>query len=840
MTYLLIAEKPSAAKNMAKALGGMSGSFEGQDYKIVPLFGHMMEFTEPHLMVEGKDVQTSVQSWSPGEMPWDLSEFNWQRVPQKTKNPRTGKISSKADGIRDVASAAKGCSAVVIATDKDPSGEGQLIGWEVIQAIKWSGPVKRMYFIDESEKGLKQGFRDIEDLPHYSKDGEYIKADTRSKWDFVSMQLTRLSTSAARSKGYSVVVRQGRLKSVMTKLVADQLALVKAYKKKPYYEVKYKDDKGNVFTRPFDADTDQFRFNQKADAEADMKQYSASDVVEDSKTRKETAPGKLLDLGGLASILGAKGYKSKEVLATYQKMYEAKIVSYPRTEDKIISHEQFNEMKPLIGKIAGVVGADPALLTHTAPRKTHVKDGGAHGANRPGTVVPASLDSLSKYGPSAKAIYQTLARNFLAMFGENYVYDSIKGHIKDHPAFVATVSVPVSMGFKAIFDAEAESKDDGDSDDENAGSKGLGSTGQPTVAEGVNKKPPHPSHKWLEKQLSKYDVGTGATRVSTLSEVTNGKTALLVDTKGKLTLTQIGEIAAVLLDGSQIGNPAVTEKLFVAMRKAGDFELSPDAVLKTATSIVTHDKEVFFRNAKKLEATVGAPSGDAKGFVKKEKVSGVYAPTGETIQFNVEWSGHRFSDQEVKQLLAGESIEIEAVSKKTGKPFKAPGKLAQGEFKGRKFWGFQAAFKGVDDYTIDTAPIPASWSGYTFTDADKTKLRAGEKVTVKAVSKKTGNPYTADVTFEIVEFNGNKRWGIKPHFEEKKAADSYTRADAPFKTEFGGYTLTEKEVADVRAGGGVLVTAKSKKSGKPYTCTVTLELKEYKGRKYWGLEPQFD
>lgn len=134
---------------------------------------------------------------------------------------KTGKITSKAGVIANVKKAAKGVSAIVIATDKDPSCEGQLIGWEVIQAIGWKGPVKRMYFIDESEKGLQKGFKNIIDLPSYDKDGEYVKADVRSRWDFMSMQLTRLSTHAARSKGYGVVVRQGRLKSVMTKLVAD-------------------------------------------------------------------------------------------------------------------------------------------------------------------------------------------------------------------------------------------------------------------------------------------------------------------------------------------------------------------------------------------------------------------------------------------------------------------------------------------------------------------------------------------------------------------------------------------------------------------------------------------
>lgn len=164
MTYLLIAEKPSAAKNFAKALGGMTGSFNGQSYKVQALFGHMLEFVEPHEMV-GDDNQkkNDFKSWEPGTMPWDVTQLSWKRQAQKTKNMKTGKMSSKAGAINDVKKAAVGASALVIATDKDPSGEGQLIGWEVIQAIGWTGPVKRMYFTDESEKELQKGFKNIQD-----------------------------------------------------------------------------------------------------------------------------------------------------------------------------------------------------------------------------------------------------------------------------------------------------------------------------------------------------------------------------------------------------------------------------------------------------------------------------------------------------------------------------------------------------------------------------------------------------------------------------------------------------------------------------------------------------
>src|SRR5699024_7483398 len=135
------------------------------------------------------------------------------------------------------------------------------------------------------------------------------------------------------------------------------------------------------------------------------------------------------------------GIKSAQVLKTYQKMYEDDILSYPRTEDKVISHEQFNQLLPLVPKIAKLVGVDTKLLTHLQPRPTHVKDGGSHGANRPGLTVPDSLASLSKYGPGAREIYVLLAKNYLATLAEDYIYEQQTANLVYKPNFVSTINI---------------------------------------------------------------------------------------------------------------------------------------------------------------------------------------------------------------------------------------------------------------------------------------------------------------------------------------------------------------------------------------------------------------
>ncbi|MEJ1319569.1 toprim domain-containing protein [Latilactobacillus sakei] len=84
--YLIIAEKPSAGKKIASALGGMAGNFDGHSYKILCSQGHIIEFKEPHEMVPVNQIE-KFKSWSLENLPWDSSQMNWgRRLNKANKN----------------------------------------------------------------------------------------------------------------------------------------------------------------------------------------------------------------------------------------------------------------------------------------------------------------------------------------------------------------------------------------------------------------------------------------------------------------------------------------------------------------------------------------------------------------------------------------------------------------------------------------------------------------------------------------------------------------------------------------------------------------------------------
>lgn len=729
----ILCEKPSAARNFAKALGGQRGTYNGEQFVIVAARGHLYEFVDPEKQVSAA-LSAQYKSWDLAHLPWDEKDFAWTRKPKKDTD----------DIIKTVKAVLSTCDEICIATDVDPTGEGELLAWEVLDEAKIRArKYSRMYFTDEAPKSIQKAFVQRKPLKSMMSDMDYVKALYRSQWDYMSMQFTRIATKHGDGRA---VLRQGRLKSAMVYIVGDQLLAIKNYKKVPFYQNRFKDENGNLFTNPNEP--------TYPDKKQVPQTYRDSRVVIDSRDMKSKAPPRLLDLATMSSILAGQGYKAKDVLAVYQKMYESQVVSYPRTEDKCITPEQFDELLPLVDKIAAVVGVNPALLTHRSPRKTHVKTGGAHGANRPGTNVPADLDSLKQYGTCAPLIYDLLARNYLAMLAEDYEYEAQKGHLELYPEFTGFANIPKKMGYKAI-------STDGDDDDDEVG-KGLGTVAKPFTHEGFPPKPTAPTMKWLMKQLEKHDVGTGATRTSIYAEVTNEKAKfpLLIEKRGKLTMSEFGDMSFLLLKDTHIGNLKITEQLMQDMRDIAAGKADPAVCLHRMQQLVIDDMVTMERNGcnmrKELGISMSGNAGKSSGqIVQKEKVTGKWKRKEVTI--SREWSGHRFTDEELEKLFKGEEIEIHGlVSKSTGKTYGVRGKLTNQEFNGRKFVGFERT-----GFANANTGVPDVWCQHKFTDDEKILLEQGKSVEIDGCVSKKGSVFSCKVHYGK---NDRGQMGIIPEF----------------------------------------------------------------------------
>lgn len=785
MTVGILTEKPSAARKFATALGGTSGSYNGTDYKIVAARGHLYEFADPHAMVVDASLESKYQLWDLQNLPWDPHELDWHLVASKDTKALITQLG------RDL----KGCDEIVVATDVDPTGEGGMIAANIINELGLeSKQLSRMYFTDEEPASLCKAFSSRMPIASLAAFDEYQKARYRAQFDLLSMQFTRVATTMARESGRDLVLRNGRLKSAMIKLVGDQFKAWDDYVRKPFFQNRFKDENGVTYFSP-----DEPRFDT---ADQVPSSYSTSPVVKDSATMKSTSPPKLLDLAALSTQLQSRGVRAKDVLATYQRMYEDQVVSYPRTDDKTITPGQFDELSPKVDAIAAVVGVDTSLLTHRQARGTHVKSQGAHGANRPGPKVPSSLDDVeSRYGKTGRHIYEVLGCNYLAMLAGDYAYEQQKGHLEKHPAFMGTTNVPKDQGWRLVFDPDAGEQAEDDAD---ASTAGLGTSADPFVYEGANKRPEHPSMKWLMKQLEKRDVGTGATRTSTYSEVTNDKAKypLMIEKGRKLTLAESGELSWRLLPETHIGDLSLTEQVYANMRAIAEAKARPEQLLSQVATWVREDITTMQRNADAMRAELGLTKTPVGG-----RATGVWQkpPEGsKQVSFKRIFSGHEFSDEEIEKLLAGEEITFDAISK-AGKPYQAAGSLGRGTFKGRTFVGFQ----------LKVPDKPTVWCSHRFTDDEVAALLAGQKLKIDDfVSAKTGKTFSAEVT-----------WNVDQH----KIIPDFGSADEPPKG-WCGHTFTDAERKKLTAGQKIKGTGfVSAKTGK--TFDAMLEWKEEKGKK---------
>lgn len=709
----ILTEKPSARRNFEKALGGIKGKFNGEEYILTNARGHLYELKMPEFQVPAEKIE-KYRLWRLADLPWDKNDIKWERQ----------SVKGASSDLKSIKSTLSACDEIVIASDDDPTGEGSLLAWEIIDELKLSRKkISRMYFVDESPKSIQDAFINRKPLTTSDKDPDYVKAWFRSRWDFLSMQFTRIATANGNGRA---VLRNGRLKSAINYLVGAQIDAVNSYQKIPSYQNRFRDDNGVVYANP-----EEESFKTKDEV---PQTYAKSDVVVDSKTIKHTAPPKLLDLAGLSAILSSEGFKAAEVLSVYQKMYEQQLLSYPRTEDKVITPEQFDELLPKVDKIADVVGANKALLIHRSPRTTHVKTGGSHGANRPGPNVPNSLEELeAKFGKLGSRIYKILASNYLAMLAEDYEYENQKGHLKDYPAFVGSANVPKSLGFKAIFNEDDEV-------DENT--KGLGQVAEPFVYEGFPPKPQEPTMKWLMKQLEKHDVGTGATRTSTYAEVTNQKTKypLLKETKGKISMTDFGQMNYMLLPNTKIGDLKLTESLMGDMRDIAKGEKDPEAILNEVADLVRADIETMSENGQKMRKELGVQMAVVN---ENDYARGNW--NGKDVKFKKVIRGYELTDDEIQKLLDGETLKF-TFTAKSRKPYRMEGKLADLEFKGEK--GKIIKYVGVD--LQFTNEVPDEFCKHKFTDDEKAMLEQGKAILVDDYVSKKGN-----------NFSAMTRWGEK-------------------------------------------------------------------------------
>lgn len=812
---LIIAEKATAAENFSKALGGSSGTFEGDTYVIVNLFGHILAHETPEKVAYPDKAQVVGPFNHIENLPWDYRWFDFDKrvVPPQKRSGALPIIQSIKEYIREG-------YIPVIACDLDAMGEGDLLAQEVLTYIGYKGKVYREYHVDETPKKFTKALRERKDVTNRN-DG-LTAATTRMTMDFLTQQLTRVATVTIQEQGYRLPrpVPVGRLQSVIMHLVGDQIQAIKNYKPSSVWESRYNLDDVLILTNP---DVEQFPTKEawkpgNLPLEATVKEVKV--------TPGRTAPPKALSLTDLSKLMASKGLPSKRTMELAQAMYDKAVLSYPRTEDDFITPEQFQEMLPMVNDIIRLLGLSPEVFTHRSPRSTHVKEGGSHGALRPGINLPNSLDSLDvTFGKGASMVYKLVSERFLMMFLEDTEWVRHDYETTDTPV--------VFKGSLRIITKKGVTDPDENTDDISTKLPDTSHKAKLYAHEVKSVPPKKPTESWILGQLKKHRVGTASTQTPTVARMIGvDNNAPLVrgkKTTDPLALSPIGSVGYQVAKGISLGTPECTRDYESKIKQVIKGETTQDAVFTGFTDVMRKDVEIIKHLPFDLSG-LGFP-------MTAKKVEGVWK--GVKISIPESCNGYTFTPEELDILFNGGSVSFTGKDF-NGKPVSTSVMLGYVSYKGKQYVGFHDANYYYGIWNGQEIKFKRSFMGYRFTDEECEKLLRDEKITFTAIGK-DNKPMELSGKLERQKTDSGIEYvGLKAEFplREGYVRGTFKGQTVQIKSSWSDHKFTDDELEKLFKGETINIGF-TKKDGTASNVDGKLEWQMYEGRKFLGFKAAF-
>ncbi len=320
---LVIAEKPSVGVALAKVIGAnqrRDGCFEGNGYIVSWCVGHLVRMANPDKYDE------KYAKWKIEDLPIFPEEYLYEL------NPKTKKqfaLLKKLMQDKKVDTVINAC---------DAGREGESIFRLVYQQAKCKKPIQRLWISSMEDQSIKEGFKNLKDGRDYENLFESAQARSIADW-LVGMNLSRLY-SCLYNQNYSV----GRVQTPTLNMIVQRDGEIDRFIKEKYYTVEIIGDGITLSTERIDdyEVADQLRnlIDEK---------IIITDV---EKKEKVTRPDKPYDLTTLQREANKVfGYSAKKTLDITQKLYEKKLVTYPRTDSRYLTEDMKEMTKSLLHRL---------------------------------------------------------------------------------------------------------------------------------------------------------------------------------------------------------------------------------------------------------------------------------------------------------------------------------------------------------------------------------------------------------------------------------------------------------------------------------------------------------
>ena len=404
----IIAEKPSVAREIARIVGATKreeGYFEGGGYAVTWAFGHLVQLAMP----DSYGIRGFVRDNLP-VIPETFTLIPRQEKTEKGYKPDSGVVSQ----IKIIARLFKESEQIIVATDA--GREGELIFRYLYHYIGCTTPFVRLWISSLTDKAIREGLRNLEAGSKY--DNLYLAAKARSESDWlVGINGTQALSIAAGHGTYSV----GRVQTPTLAMVCARYWENRRFTVEPFWQLHIAADDGNGEVVKFSSSEKWKAKEPTTELYNKVKEAGTATVTKAERKEKTEDTPLLYDLTTLQKEANAKhGFTAEQTLEIAQKLYEKKLITYPRTGSRYIPEDVFAEIPKFLAFIGNLPEWKGKVNLKAMPTRRSV-DGGKVTDHHALLVTGEKPLFLSK---EDNIIYQMIAGRMMEAFSEKCVKDT--------------------------------------------------------------------------------------------------------------------------------------------------------------------------------------------------------------------------------------------------------------------------------------------------------------------------------------------------------------------------------------------------------------------------------
>ena len=435
----IIAEKPSVAREIARIVGATKreeGYFEGGGYAVTWAFGHLVQLAMP----DGYGVREFVRDNLP-VIPETFTLIPRQVKTEKGYKPDSGVTTQ----IKVITSLFNKSEQIIVATDA--GREGELIFRYLYHYIGCATPFVRLWISSLTDKAIRDGLRNLENGSKY--DNLYLAAKARSESDWlVGINGTQALSIAAGHGTYSV----GRVQTPTLGMVCERYWENRRFTPEAFWQLHIAVDGNNDGTVKLSSSE---KWKEKEPATAlynKVKEIGAATVTKAERKEKTEDTPLLYDLTTLQKEANAKhGFTAEQTLEIAQKLYEKKLITYPRTGSRYIPEDVFAEIPKLLAFIGALPEWKGKVQAKVQPTRRNV-DGSKVTDHHALLVTGEKPLFLSK---EDNTVYQMIAGRMIEAFSEKCVKDTTAVTAECAGVeFIVKGSVIRQAGWRAVYGEE--------------------------------------------------------------------------------------------------------------------------------------------------------------------------------------------------------------------------------------------------------------------------------------------------------------------------------------------------------------------------------------------------